>query len=226
MPNWKKYKQVADKERGGVKLEFKAVFKPFEHLAETVTAPKYIEGDKNNIALTTFVDKQPTEIEQLTQLVKNMDIPWPEKFLLCLLFRNGLRVSEICDPSTMLWLGDGTIAVWSPKQKKYKICPMGEYKQDAWTDSSMMTVQYWRRSRQYYWRLLQSIMPHILSQRIYNQPVTHAPRNIIAQETYEFTGNIEAVMQAIGVVDYRSACRYLTPQQLRHFYSVQHTNNH
>ena len=195
----------------------KTILTPLGQYTETVPPPEYQDDDPRNIVLSQVDKINDTIVNQCVDCINRTDIPWVEKFLLIMLLRNGLRVSEIANPGSFELIDKDRFRLYAYKQKRHKICHLYEYSNIKWNRARVDTVRYWVRSRQHYYRIISRWLPYIDTQRTGNQAVTHAGRYLLAQRTYEATRSIDAVKKAIGVVEKDSALHYLSPAQLKDF---------
>jgi len=148
-------------------------------------------------------------ISQACSFIMASNLPRVEKFLLVILLRNGLRVSEICNTGNIRVLNPYQVLVYCTKNKVWRHCTTGE-SCVLFNDSQLQDdLQIWKRNRQYYYRCLKGLLPGVETSRIMNQAVTHAARNLQAQQTFEATGSTQATRASIGNTSDHATKRYI-----------------
>jgi integrase len=150
-----------------------------------------------------------TILENAVQWILKGHLPIQEKVLVILLLRNGLRVSEISDPSGIKKIDDYSVSVYTNKTKSYRTCALAEAAQLEKEYQVLADIGSWKRNRWYYYRLLKGLFPDIETNRTGNQAVTHAARNIRAQQTYQATQSVEAAQSSLGHKSPKSTQTYL-----------------
>ena len=158
--------------------------------------------------------------QQLTiavEWIMRSDLPNQEKLLIVLLLRNGLRISDICNPETIRKIDDWTVSLSSSKNKSLRICNLFEAKELEDKFNLIQDIKFWKRNRFYYYRKLKGLLPNVETQRTKNTAVTHAARNIKAQSVFDATGDKQATIQSIGNRSKSATSRYLRREQRRTF---------
>jgi len=140
-------------------------------------------------------------------------LPDIEKFLIILLLRNGLRVSEICNTSNIRIIDKYKVYVWCTKNNTWRQCVTGEASELLGTGQVEADLTLWKRNRQYYYRVLKGLLPQVESMRVHNEPVTHAARNIVAQQVCDATESMQATRISIGNSSNRATARYINREQ-------------
>lgn len=186
-----------------------SAIKPLGQFAKTVSEPSSDDLGKALPSNRVVEENQPVTIDSVVNTLWNMQLPLEEKILLTLLCRNGLRISEITNPSFLTVSSTSECLVWSFKQKAFKTCQMFECAQYLTNPNTLTSIQNWQRSRQYYYRLLQKVLPSDQISNRENQAVTHLPRYIIAQEIYSVTNSVDEVSKAIGNSTKSATMHYL-----------------
>lgn len=156
-------------------------------------------------------------VDDAVKWVLNKPLPPQEKVLIILLLRNGLRVSEIVNAGKLRILDKWRIYVYSTKNKHWRVCQTAEGAEIIGQFGESLNLNNWQRNRFYYYRLLRGLLAGIETQREGNTAVTHAARNILAQQTYEITGSEQATMQAIGNKSIEATAHYVRRNQRRAF---------
>ena len=152
-------------------------------------------------------------VNQACEWFLNSDLPAVEKFLLILLLRNGLRVSEICRASDVRLQGKYSAFIYSTKNNVWRRCVTAEAA-DLLDDGTVeMDLKFWNRSRQYYYRKLKGLLPDIETTRTGNVAVTHAARYVSAQEALQVTSSIEAAALSIGDKSVNATSHYINRRQ-------------
>lgn len=153
------------------------------------------------------------KIDQAIEWIIQMNLPNQEKVLLILLLRNGLRVSEIVDPSNIKKIDNWSVSVYCPKNKVYRTCMLAEASQIEQQYQVLESIANWKRNRWYYYRIMRGLLIDVETQRTGNTAVTHAARNIRAQETYDATNSVEAAQASLGHKSPKSTQSYLKPKR-------------
>jgi len=158
--------------------------------------------------------------EQLNQAVHHImqsQLPSVEKLLLVLLLRNGLRVSEICNTGNIKIMSKYCVTVYCSKNKVYRECYTAEASELIDECSNGKNLYEWNRNRYYYYRQLKGLLPNVETSRTGNNAVTHAARNIKAQQIYEQTNSTAATRASIGNTSNNATARYVKKSQRRAF---------
>jgi len=153
------------------------------------------------------------QLEQACTYIMRSQRPDVEKVLIIILLRNGLRISEICNPSLIKVISPFQVIIYATKNNTWRSCTTGEASNLLREDRVLKDLKIWKRNRQYYYRALKGVLPHVESSRTKNNPVTHAARNIQAQQVYEATNSIEATKVSIGNRSSSATERYITGNQ-------------
>ena len=154
---------------------------------------------------------QQQQLDIAVQWIMNSQLPPQERLLIVLLLRNGLRVSEIADPSGIRKIDDWSVSVWCSKNKSYRTCTLAEGYTIEKEYQVLGNIAHWKRNRFYYYRIMKGLIPDVTTNRTGNKAVTHAARNIRAQQTYDVTNSVEAAQVALGHKSPKSTESYLTP---------------
>jgi hypothetical protein len=149
------------------------------------------------------------QLNDAVQWILNKDLPNQEKVLIVLLLRNGLRVSEICNPANIKKIDDWTVSVYCNKTKVYRTCTLAEASEIEKKYQVLADIAMWKRNRYYYYRMLKGLITDVETNREGNKAVTHAARNIRAQMTMAATGEIEAAAASIGHKSTKSTESYI-----------------
>jgi Phage integrase family. len=153
------------------------------------------------------------KINDAVQWILDGMLPVQEKLLIILLLRNGLRVSEITEPENIRKIDDYSVSVYCRKTKSYRTCHLAEAAEIERKYQILNNIGMWKRDRYYYYRKMKGLIVDVDSNRTGNNPVTHAARNIRAQQTFEVTGQIEAASASLGHKSTKSTQSYLKPRQ-------------
>ena len=153
------------------------------------------------------------QLNDAVQWILSSTLPPQEKVLIILLLRNGLRVSEITEPASISKIDDWSVSVYCRKNKTYRICTLAEASMIEQQYQVLASIASWRRNRFYYYRLLRGLLSGVETARTGNTAVTHAARNIRAQQTFDATGQIEAAQASLGHRSSKSTQTYLKPHQ-------------
>jgi len=153
------------------------------------------------------------QLTQSVQWIMNCNYPPQEKLLLILLLRNGLRVSEIAEPSGIRKIDDWSVSVFCNKTKTYRTCMLAEASEIEQKYQVLSNIGSWKRNRFYYYRVMKGLLPDVETNRTGNTAVTHAARNIRAQQTFEATNSVEAAQASLGHKSAKSTQSYLKPKR-------------
>ena len=153
------------------------------------------------------------QITQAVQWIIKSNYPPQEKLLIILLLRNGLRVSEIADPGGIKKIDNWSVSVYCRKTKTYRTCMLAEAEEIERKYQVLSDISSWKRNRFYYYRIMKGLLVDVDTNRKYNTAVTHAARNIRAQQTFEVTKSVEAAQASLGHKSPKSTQSYLTPQR-------------
>ena len=148
-------------------------------------------------------------LDDAVQWIYDSYLPPQERLLIILLLRNGLRVSEIANPAGIRKIDDWSVSVFCYKTKIWRICQLAEAAYIEKEYKVLENIGMWKRNRFYYYRKLKGLLPNIETSRTGNQAVTHAARNIRAQQTYEATGEMDAAKTALGHKSVKSTETYV-----------------
>ena len=157
------------------------------------------------------MDEYTRQIDESVKWIFNGSLPPQEKLLIILLLRNGLRVSEIAEPAGIRKIDDWSVSVYCSKNKTYRTCMLAEASLIEQQYGVLNDIAAWRRSRFYYYRIMKGLLVGIETNRTGNTAVTHAARNVRAQQTFEATGSVEAAQAALGHKSPKSTQSYLKP---------------
>jgi hypothetical protein len=184
---------------------------------QTVATPvQPVEGSNSNTS-QGIEQGYAKQIRQAVEWIMQSNLPPQEKLLLTILLRNGLRVSEICEPGNIRKIDEWTVAVYCSKNKTWRTCTMAEASEIEQQYSLLQNISYWKRTRWYYYRLLKGLLPDVETQRTGNKAVTHAARNIKAQMTFSATGSVNATKISIGNTSGRATSKYVRKSQKKAF---------
>ena len=152
-------------------------------------------------------------LNETCEFIMSRNLPAVEKFLLVLLLRNGLRVSEICTPSYIRVINSYKALVYCSKNKVWRSCVTGEASELL--NDTLVTdmLPHWRRNRQYYYRLLKGHFVNVETQREGNDAVTHAARYISAQQAFDATEDMQAVQTSVGNKTSSASEHYISRKQ-------------
>ena len=153
------------------------------------------------------------QLDQAVQWIVDGNLPPQEKVLIILLLRNGLRVSEIADPSGIRKIDRYSVSVYCTKSKTYRTCMLAEAAEIEERYQVLANIAAWKRNRFYYYRAMKGLLVGIETNRTLNTAVTHAARNIRAQNTFDVTGQIEAAQASLGHKSSKSTQSYLKPKR-------------
>ena len=153
------------------------------------------------------------QLNDAVQWIMYGNLPPQEKVLIILLLRNGLRVSEIAEPSGIRKIDKWSVSVYCPKTKTYRTCMLAEAAEVEEQYQVLSSIASWKRNRFYYYRLLKGLLSDVETNRTGNTAVTHAARNIRAQTTFDATGQIEAAQASLGHKSSKSTQAYLKPKK-------------
>ena len=153
------------------------------------------------------------KLNEAVQWIMKSNLPPQERVLIIILLRNGLRVSEIANPSGIRKIDDWSVSVFCNKTKTYRTCMLAEAETIEREYQVLSDISLWQRNRFYYYRVLKGLLPDVDTQRTGNTAVTHAARNIRAQQTFEATQSIEAAQASLGHKSAKSTQSYLKPRQ-------------
>lgn len=130
--------------------------------------------------------------------LKSANIPAIEKWLICLLVRNGLRISEITHCQNIKLIDNHTVSVWQPKVKEKRICQVIDYLEIMPHIFTGNNLTDWNRNRWYYYRLFDrlGISEQLVGHQ--NRSVTHLPRHQRANEVYNNTLDISLAAKSLG----------------------------
>jgi len=164
---------------------------------------------------TNQIDTMTSEamIEQACTHIMSSNLPKIERFLIVLLLRNGLRVSEICNTSNIRIVNKYQVYVFCSKNKVWRQCNTAEASVLLDDDVVAGDLIFWKRNRQYYYRVLKGLLPGVETNREANQAVTHAARNIQAQQAFEVTESPQATRLSIGNTSDNATSKYITRNQ-------------
>jgi len=154
-------------------------------------------------------------VDEACTYIMNKQLPAVERFLLVLLLRNGLRVSEICNGGNIKLQDKYKALVYCSKNNVWRTCTTAEASELLSDNSVIMDLPIWKRNRQYYYRQLKGLLPNVETSRTGNEAVTHAARNIVAQQVMEATGSMQATKSAIGNTSDRATEKYISKSQRR-----------
>ena len=158
-----------------------------------------------------------SQLDNAVNWIMNGNLPRQEKLLIVLLLRNGLRVSEICNPSNIKFTDKWNALIYCEKNKVWRTITTAEANEIASDSVLTANLQYWKRNRQYYYRQLKGLLVDVESRRITNNPVTHAARNIKAQQSFDATESAMATATSIGNKSKKATERYIPRRRSRAF---------
>ena len=121
------------------------------------------------------------QLDQAIEWIVKGSLPPQEKILIILLLRNGLRVSEIADPSGIRKIDKFSVSVYCTKSKTYRTCMLAEAAEIEFRYQVLANISAWKRNRFYYYRTMKGLLVGVETNRTANTAVTHAARNIRAQ---------------------------------------------
>ena len=147
--------------------------------------------------------------EMIIEKIKKNDLPLIEKFLISLLVRNGLRISEITHTQNIKLIDNHSVSIWQPKTKSFRTAQIVDYQEHVNVLFAEMQLKEWNRNRQYYYRLFDKIGISQLLDNHKNRSVTHLPRHIRANDVYNATSSMELVSKELGHKSLRSAQHYV-----------------
>ena len=127
--------------------------------------------------------------------------------------RNGLRVSDICNTSNIRIIDKYHVYVYSTKNGVWRQVQTAEATDLLDDDTVTSDLKFWKRNRQYYYRIMKGLLVNVETSRTGNQAVTHAARNIQAQTAFLATGDIEAAKASIGNKSESATKRYMNKMQ-------------
>ena len=191
----------------------KPVSSPVVQFGQTVTQVVKPKPASKQDMYVDNINSNKSVLNDACTYIMQSDFPDVEKFLLILLLRNGLRVSEICNPNHIRVADKWTVFVWCTKNKSWRKCITAEAAHLAEDTKVIMDLSIWKRNRQHYYRKLKGLLAGIETSRIENTAVTHAARNIQAQEAFEITGSMEATNASIGNKSNNATRRYMNKSQ-------------
>jgi len=160
-----------------------------------------------------YITIQNEALEQACTYIMQSSLPCVERFLLVLLLRNGLRVSEICNPSNIKVHSKYNVWVFCTKNKTWRQVNAAEAADLLDDEQVIMDLMIWKRNRQYYYRHLKGLLVGVETSRTGNEAVTHAARNIQAQQAFNATGSMQATRTSIGNASDRATEKYITQGQ-------------
>ena len=150
--------------------------------------------------------------EQIIEQIKKSTIPDIEKYLICILIRNGLRISEITHCQNIKLIGNQLLSVWQKKTKTIRTANVVDFQQLTKYLFINGNLTVWNRDRYYYYRVFKRLGISELLIGRQHKSVTHLPRHKIATEIYNETNSIELVTAQLGHKSTRSASHYLPPK--------------
>jgi Phage integrase family. len=154
-----------------------------------------------------FTDED--KLNSYVQKIINSTLPTIEKFLITVLLRNGLRVSEIANPSKILIIDEYRLKIWQWKTKSYREAITAEahiYTKEIAKSGQLI---YWIRHRNYHYRLFKQFGIEFESNRTKNKAITHGARNYLANKIYEETKDFKEVANVLGQKSAKSAEKYV-----------------
>ena len=161
------------------------------------------------------VDGYTFQVQQACEWLLKSSLPDVEKFLIILLLRNGLRVSEICNAAAIRVIDKYSVYVWCTKNATWRKCLTAEASELLAKPSVQSDLKIWNRNRQYYYRAMKGLIVGVETSRTENEAVTHAARNIAAQQAYQATESMQAVRASIGNATDNASARYINRRQRR-----------
>jgi len=150
-----------------------------------------------------------SQLDDAVKWIIDGSLPPQEKVLVTLLLRNGLRVSEITEPSHIRKIDDWSVSVYCRKSNVWRTCVLAEAAEIEKRYNVIQSIGFWTRNRWYYYRLLKGLLPAVQTNRTGNVAVTHAARNIRAQIALNATASIEAAAAAVGHKSTKSTRQYI-----------------
>jgi len=169
-----------------------------EQLDETVTELTYVENPDN-----------APEINMLCKWISTSYLPIFEKVLLIIMLRNATRISVITEPDKNLMIDNNMLFAYEKKQKLWRTVKTYETKHLVHNPNFFQILQSWSRSRNYYYRVMNLIVPPVPSRRTKNNPVCHAARNLQGHMTFLKYQNIQDVKNELNLSSTSAAWHYV-----------------
>lgn len=132
-----------------------------------------------------------------------------EKWLICLLVYNGLRISEICDVRNFTYISDNEIIIYQKKTRISRRAVVLHYSNLTKEICNHLNFSRFNRNRWYYYRVFKrlGIYEKIIGHKVMS--VTHLPRHKKAQEVMTVTNSLKEVANQLGHNGLRSVKYYL-----------------
>ena len=153
--------------------------------------------------------------ESIVEKIKKSNLPIIEQFLILLLVRNGLRVSEITHTENIKLIDLHTVSVWQRKTKSFRTAKIADFQENIDKIFVGSVMREWNRNRQYYYRLFDKLGISQLLENHKNRSVTHLPRHIRANDVYAATKSMDLVSKELGHKSLRSASHYVKVEPQR-----------
>jgi len=139
-----------------------------------------------------------------------MDFLSPDyQLLICLLFENGLRSSEITAGGQVRYLGNGRFSVFQKKTKSWRFCFCSKPDLYAHLAVNDFVTSIMYLNRMYLWRLFKKWGIYEQLPEHQKLTVTHLPRHEVANQILAQTNNAELIQQALGHKSRKSQESYI-----------------